>query len=126
MSLRESHYVILDFFGIRNTILIIRFHSLSSNIDMKTQNGISMDTYFCLRPSDRLILANIYLVHDSEYSRYFTFSLFRMFHYPFLSNVEHTLNILEFCVLVDFQNSIHNSAQCGWRLSHQRSHEHAP
>ena len=44
-----------------------------------------------------------------------------MFHDQLLNNVEHTLNLLEFCVLVDFRTSTHNSAQDGWRLSSTKS-----
>ena len=48
-----------------------------------------------------------------------------MFHHQLLSDVEHTLNILEFCVLLDFRIRciIRPKMDGGF---HRRSHEHSP
>ena len=67
-----------------------------------TQKRINIDTYFCLRPLDRLIIGYYrsrprkwWILHAFHIQNFF-----RMFHYKLLSNVEYTRNIVGFCVFL--------------------------
>ena len=67
-----------------------------------TCNKISVDTSFCIRPFGGLIVDQCcpwwwWLFQVSHIQN------FLIFFYSFLSDTEHTLHVLEHCVLADFQ-----------------------
>ena len=91
-----------------------------------TKNGISVGTYVCLRPLDRLIIGQHWFRPWWWwiFQAFHIHNFFRMFLHQLLSDVEQTFNLLEFCVLVDLRirQIIRPKMDGGF---HRRKHEHS-